>query len=149
EWAAGAKGAEVTKGLRLPGEVERWQLKVDEIISELSQLDNQLSRTAQLEAALKEAEAAHAGAPSAESLGLPADIADRAKRFAQLVAKRDDALAKLDSDSGAELSFGYVEPLKQNVRFWVAVGLGAGSFLAGVLLPRRARCVRLPDHPPL
>src|SRR5262249_23188241 len=115
--------------------------------SELSQLDNQLSRTAQLEAALKEAEAAHAGAPSAESLGLPADIADRAKRFAQLVAKRDDALAKLDSDSGAELSFGYVAPLKQNVRFWSAAGLGVAFFVMGLLLHGPVRYVSLLDIP--
>jgi len=63
------------------------------------------------------------------------------------VAKRDDALAKLDSDSGAELSLDYVEPLKQNVRFWVAVGLGAAFFVAGLLLPGRARYMGLLDIP--
>ena len=133
--------------MRLSAEIERWQLKLDEIISELSQVDNQLSRAAQLESELKEAEAAYANAPSAESLGLPADVADRAKRFTQLVTKRDDSLAKLDSDSTAELSLGYVEPLRQNARFWVAVGLGAAFFVAGLLLSGRARYVSLLDIP--
>src|SRR5262249_17744568 len=132
--AAKAKFAELTKELQLSAEVERWQLKLDEIISELSEVDNQLGRAAQLESALKEAQAGYANTPSAESLSLPSDIADRAKRFAQLVAKRDEALAKLDSDSGAELDPASVEPLKQNVRFWVAGALGTAFFVAGLLL---------------
>src|SRR5215831_3479659 len=62
------KFAELTKELQLSVEIERWQLKLDDIISELSQVDNQLSRAAQLESELKEAEAGYANAPSAESL---------------------------------------------------------------------------------
>jgi len=145
--AAKSKFAELTKELQLSAEVERWQLKLDEIISEQSEVDNQLGRAAQLESALKEAQTAYASAPSAESLSLPSDIADRAKRFAQLVSKRDEALAKLDSDSGAELDPAFVEPLKQNGRFWMAAALGAAFFVGGLFLHGPARYVSLLDIP--
>ncbi len=148
--ASGAKAKllELTKELELSAEIDRWQFKLDGIVTEISEVETRLAQAAQVEEALKRAEAAYAAVPSPESLNLPKDIVDRAKRFSQLVAKRDEALGKLDSDrSEAGLHTDYVMPLKQDLRFWVAAAVGTALFAAGLFLRGPARYVSLLDIP--
>ena len=147
--AARAKLAELMKELELSSEIERWQFQLDGIVTQLSEVETHLARGAQLRASLEEAEAAYASAPSAESLKLPKDIAERVKRFSQLVSKRDEALAKLDQERGYEVGRGNgsIEPLKRNLRFWAAAALGMAFFAAGILLNGAGRYLALLDIP--
>jgi hypothetical protein len=147
--AARAKLFELMKELDLSREIEHWQFKLDGIITQISEVENRLAQGTQVKAALQEAEAAQAGAPSIESLKLPKDIAERAKRFPQLVAKREEALAKLETERSDEinLSLSAIRPLKRNLRFWAAAALGTALFVAGVVLPGAARYLALLDIP--
>ena len=146
--AARAKLFDLMKELDLSKEIEHWQFKLDGIITQLSDVESRLARGAQVKAALQQAEAAYASAPSLDSLKLPKDIAERAKRFPQLVAKRDEALAKLETEqTGNILARGSVKPLKRNPRFWAAVAVGAAFLGAGIALPGAARYLALLDIP--
>jgi hypothetical protein len=147
--AARAKLAELTQELSLSSEIERWQFQLDGIVTQLSEVETWLARGAELKTSLERAEAAYASAPSPESLKLPKDIAERVKRFSQLVSKRDEALAKLDQERGNEVGFavGSIEPLKRNPRFWAAAALGTAFFAAGILLKGAGRYLALLDIP--
>jgi hypothetical protein len=107
-------------------EVDQLQFKVDGLSSQVFDAEQRLKGTDGLKVAIAEAEAAWRAAPTPESLGLPQDIIARLQRFPKVVAKRDEALARLNQDreSEAQAVPGYVEPLKENRVFWG--GLGAG-----------------------
>ncbi|MBZ4418582.1 chromosome segregation protein SMC [Myxococcus sp. RHSTA-1-4] len=112
-------------------EVDQLQFKVDGLSSQVFDAEQRLKGTDGLKVAISEAEAAWRAAPTPESLGLPQDILARVQRYPKVVAKRDDALARLNADRDAEAQAvpAYVEPLKENRVFWA--GLGAGIlFLA-------------------
>jgi hypothetical protein len=147
--AARAKLSELMKELELSREIEQWQFRLDGIITQASEVETRLARGAEIKAALQQAEAEYASAPSADSLKLPKDIRERAKRFSQLVAKRDEALTKLDGERSGEINprFSSIEPLKRNLRFWVAAGLGAAFLAAGIALQGAARYLTLLDIP--
>jgi len=147
--AARAKLFELTKELDLSKEIEHWQFKLDGIVTQLSDVESRLARGAQVKAALQQAEAAYASAPSLDSLKLPKDIAERAKRFPQLVAKRDEAFAKLETEGPGDvlLALRSIKPLKRNPWFWAAVAVGAAFLIAGIALPGAARYLALLDIP--
>lgn len=147
--AARAKLAELMKELALSSEIERLQFQLDGIVTQLSEVETHLARGAQLKTALEQAEAAYANAASAESLNLPKDIAERVKRFSQLIAKRDEALAKLEQERGDEVGLGggSIEPLKRNPKFWAAAALGVVFLAAGILIHGAGRYLALLDIP--
>ncbi len=144
--AARARLLELKKELNLAQEIERIQDRLDAIAAERTELEAKLQQAASLRAELQEAEAAFAGAPSPESLKLPADIAARAQRFPQLVAKRDEALAKLEV--GPDSGFApHIEPLKSNLRFWAAAMGGAALFTGALISKGAGRYLALLDIP--
>jgi len=145
--AARAKLFELMKELDLAQEIERIQFRLDEIASETSEVEAKLQEAAALQASVKEAEAAFASAPSPESMQLPNDITARAERFPQLVAKRDEALARLDLGSDPGFRMAHVEPLKANVRFWAAIAAGLVLFAAGIALKGAGHYLALLDIP--
>ncbi|MCY1023698.1 chromosome segregation protein SMC [Pyxidicoccus sp. MSG2] len=134
-------------------EVDQLQFKVDGLTSEVFQTDQRLKGTEGLKVAIAEAEASWRAAPTPESLGLPQDIRNRVQRFPKVVAKRDEALARLnqDRDTEADVVPPSVAPLKENRTFWA--GLGAGVlFLAlgvglGIGVDKTLRYVALLDIP--
>ncbi|QSQ26486.1 chromosome segregation protein SMC [Pyxidicoccus parkwayensis] len=134
-------------------EVDQLQFKADGLQSQLFEADQRLKSTEGLKVAISEAEANWRAAPTPESLGLPQDIRSRAQRYPKVVAKRDEALARLNQDreAGVEVAAPYVEPLKENRLFWG--GLGAGVlFLAlglglGLGVDNTFRYVALLDIP--
>src|SRR5262249_93706 len=135
------------KELELAKEIERIQFRQDEIASETSDVEAKLQQAAALQASVKEAEAAFAGAPSPESLQLPSDIVARAERFPQLVAKRDEALARWDVASDPGFRVARVQPLKENVRFWAGLAAGVALFTGAIALKGAGRYLALLDIP--
>jgi hypothetical protein len=113
-------------------EVEALQFKVDGLSSQVFEAEQRLKSTEGLRVAISEAEAAWRAAPTAESLGLPADILQRVQRYPKVVQKRDDALARLNADREAEAQAvpDSVEPLTQNRAFWG--GIAAGVLFLGL-----------------
>ncbi|MBU8897080.1 chromosome segregation protein SMC [Corallococcus sp. M34] len=109
-------------------EVDQIQFRVDELNSLIFEADSKLKSTEGLKVAVADAEAAWRSAPAPETLGLPQDIISRVQRYPKAVAKRDDALMKLNADREVEAQDvpSSVEPLTQNRIFWA--GLGAGVF---------------------
>jgi hypothetical protein len=113
-------------------EVDQIQFKVDGLTSQIFDAEQRLKGTDGLKVAISEAEAAWRGAPTPESLGLPQDILNRVQRYPKVVAKRDDALARLNQERDAEADAmpAHVEPLNENRIFWA--GLGAGVLFLGL-----------------
>ena len=107
-------------------EVDQIQFKVDGMTSELFQADQRLKGTEGLKVAIGEAEAAWRAAPTPEALGLPQDIMSRVQRYPKVVAKRDEALARLhqDRETEADAVPPSVAPLKENRVFWAGLGFG-------------------------
>ena len=149
--AAEAKLRELEQELAVAREVEQIQFQADGLSSQIFELDSKLKSTESLQAKLREAEAAWAAAPSAESLGLPPDILQRVERFPKAQARRDDALARLQTerDVAAEraASVASVEPLTQNRFFLAALGVGVVFFSLGLILSGPAKYVALLDIP--
>lgn len=108
-------------------EVDQLQFKVDGLSSQVFDAEQRLKGTDGLKVAISEAEAAWRAAPTPESLGLPQDIIPRLQRYPKVVAKRDEALARLhqDRETEAQAVSAYVEPLKENRVFWGGLGAGA------------------------
>jgi hypothetical protein len=129
--AAEAKLRALEQELVGSSEVDQIQFKVDGLTTQVFDAEQRLKGTDGLKVAISEAEAAWRAAPTPESLGLPQDILQRVQRYPKVVAKRDDALARLEQDreAEAELVPAYVEPLKENRIFWAGLGVG-GLFLA-------------------
>ncbi|MFP2926035.1 chromosome segregation protein SMC [Pyxidicoccus sp. 3LG] len=132
--AAEAKLRALEKELVSASEVDQIQFKVDGLSSQVFDSEQRLKGTDGLKAAIADAEAAWRGAPTPESLGLPQDILGRVQRYPKVVAKRDDALARLnaDRDADAQAVPAHVESLKENRVFWA--GLGAGVLFLGLSL---------------
>ncbi|MCP3099553.1 chromosome segregation protein SMC [Myxococcus sp. K15C18031901] len=107
-------------------EVDGLQFQVDGLSSQVFEVDQRLKGTEGLKAAISEAEAAWRAAPTPQTLGLPQDILQRVQRYPKAIAKRDDALARLEADREAEVAAvpADVEPLKENQGFWVGIGVG-------------------------
>ena len=100
---------------------------------------------------LREAEALWHAAPTPESMGLPADIVARAERYGRVLARRDEALARLlyDKDVADEEAARLpdVEPLVRNRNFWLAVAAGVVCLIASFFVPKTIRYVALLDMP--
>ncbi|RKH11237.1 chromosome segregation protein SMC [Corallococcus sp. CA053C] len=130
--AAEAKVKALEKELVVSREVDQLQFKVDELSSLIFEADSKLKGGEGLKTAIVEAEAAWRAAPTPESLGLPQDILSRVKRHPKAVARRDEALARLETDRDAEEEDAvvYVPPLTKNRYFWG--GLGSGVLFLGV-----------------
>ncbi|MCP3142002.1 AAA family ATPase [Pyxidicoccus xibeiensis] len=132
--AAEAKLRALEQELVGASEVDQLQFKVDGLSSQVFDAEQRLKGTDGLKAAISDAEAAWRAAPTPESLGLPQDILSRVQRYPKVVAKRDDALARLNADRDAEAEAvpAQVESLKENRVFWA--GIGAGVLFLGLSL---------------
>ncbi|RKH65516.1 ATP-binding protein [Corallococcus llansteffanensis] len=130
--AAEAKVKALEKEVVVSREVDQLQFKVDELSSLIFEADSKLKGGEGLKTAIAEAEAAWRAAPTPESLGLPQDILSRVKRHPKAVARRDEALARLETDRDPELEdvVVHVPPLTKNRYFWG--GLGSGVLFLGV-----------------
>jgi hypothetical protein len=149
--AAEAKVRELEKELVLCKEVENLQFEVDGLNSQVFELESKLRSTEGLKEKLRQAEAAWAAEPTPGSLGLPQDIVARAERFPKLLARKEEALARLQSErevAEEELRrLPDVEPLVRNPVFWTAVGVGVACFIAGLFFDNAARYISLLDIP--
>ncbi|QQR47848.1 chromosome segregation protein SMC [Myxococcus xanthus] len=151
--AAEAKLRALEQELAASTEVDSLQFKADGVASQIFDAEQRLKGTEGLKVAISEAEAAWRAAPTPESLGLPQDIVNRLKRHPKVIARRDEALARLNADRAneAEARPASVPSLTQNMGFWA--GLGAGVlFLAlavglGFGVDRTFRYLALLDIP--
>ena len=129
--AAEAKVKALEKEVVVSREVDQLQFKVDELSSLIFEADSKLKGGEGLKTAIAEAEAAWRAAPTPQSLGLPQDILSRVKRHPKAVARRDEALARLETDRDEEeAAVVHVPPLTKNRYFWG--GLGSGVLFLGV-----------------
>jgi hypothetical protein len=138
----------LTTELDASEQVEQLQYKLDAATSELADVQSKLAEGTKLKAAVKQAEAACAAAPTPESAKAPADIVERAQRLPQLLAKRDAALAQLEEGRAAEASVrASVDPLRRNPIFWAALSVGLCFFVLGLVLSGAGRYLALLDIP--
>jgi hypothetical protein len=149
--AAEAKVRELEKELVLCKEVDNLQFEVDGLNSQVFDLESKLRGTDGLKEKVRQAEAAWNAEPTPESFGLPQDIVARAERYPRTLARRDEALARLQSerevaDEEAQ-RLPDVEPLVRNRNFWIAVGVGVACFIAGLFPKDWVRYVALLDIP--
>ena len=149
--AAEAKVRELEKELVLCKEVDNLQFEVDGLNSQVFSLESKLRSTEPLKEKLREAEARWSAEPTPEKLGLPNDILARAERYSRTLARRDEALQRLESDK--ELAdeeaqrLPDVEPLVKNRNFWIALGAGLVCFVASLFFTNTVRYVALLDVP--
>ena len=138
--AAEAKVRELEKELVLCKEVDNLQFEVDGLNSQVFDLESKLRGTDGLKEKLRQAEAAWNAEPTPESMGLPQDIVARAERYPRMLARRDEAMARLQSEREVAEEEAQrlpdVEPLVRNRNFWIAVGVGVVCFVAGLFFPR-------------
>jgi hypothetical protein len=149
--AAEAKVKELEKELVLCKEVDNLQFEVDGLNSQVFDLESKLRGTDGLKQKVREAEAAWAAEPTPESMGLPQDIVARAERFHKTLARRDEALARIESEREVakeeEARLPDVEPLVKDRNFWIAIAAGVVSFIAGLFFTNALRYVALLDIP--
>ncbi len=149
--AAEAKVRELEKELVFCKEVDNLQFEVDGLNSQVFDLESKLRSTDGLKEKVRQAEAAWNAEPTPESFGLPQDIVARAERYPRTLARRDEALARLESEREAAEEEAQrlpdVEPLVRNRNFWIAVAAGVACFAAGFLFEDWARYVALLDIP--
>lgn len=149
--AAEAKVRELEKELVFCKEVDNLQFEVDGLNSQVFDLEGKLRSTDGLKEKLRQAEAAWNGEPTPESFGLPQDIVARAERYPRTLARRDEALARLQSEREVAEEEAQrlpdVEPLVRNRNFWIAVAAGVASFIAGLMIDGLGRYVALLDIP--
>jgi hypothetical protein len=149
--AAEAKVKELEKELVLCKEVDNLQFEVDGLNSQVFDLESKLRGTDGLKEKVREAEAAWAAEPTPESMGLPQDIVARAERFHKTLARRDEALARIESEREVakeeEARLPDVEPLVKDRNFWIAIAAGVVSFIAGLFFTNALRYVALLDIP--
>jgi hypothetical protein len=147
---AEAKLRELEKELELSKQIDALQFRQDGLASEMFALEEQLRGADALRAALKDAEAAWAAAPTPESAGLPKDILSRAERYPTLIQKRDEALERLEAERAAEAeaaAAANIEPLYRDPRFVAGVAAGALFLGAGIFLEGSLRYLALLDIP--
>jgi hypothetical protein len=149
--AAEAKLRELEKELLFCKEVDNLQFEVDGLNSQVFDLESKLRGTDGMKAKVREAEAAWNTEPTPESMGLPQDIVARAERYPRTLARRDEALARLNSDREVAEEQAQrlpdVQPLVRNQNFWIAVAAGVVSFIASFFFTNAARYVGLLDIP--
>ncbi|PTL80800.1 ATP-binding protein [Vitiosangium sp. GDMCC 1.1324] len=149
--AAEAKVRELEKELLFCKEVDNLQFEVDGLNSQVFDLESKLRGTDGLKAKVREAEAAWTAEPTPESLGLPQDIVARAERYSRTLARRDDALARLNSEREVAEEEAKrlpdVEPLVRSRNFWLGVGGGVACFIASFFFTTWGRYVALLDIP--
>ena len=149
--AAEAKQRELEKELVLCKEVDNLQFEVDGLNSQVFSLESKLRSTEGLKEKVREAEARWMAEPTPEKLGLPQDIVARAERYTRVLARRDEALNRLESDR--EVAKEEVErlpeiaPLVRNPYFWGALALGLAVFIASLFFTNTVRYVALLDVP--
>jgi len=149
--AAEARQRELEKELVLCKEVDNLQFEVDGLNSQVFSLESKLRGTESLKEKVREAEALWHAEPTPESMGLPADIVARAERYGRVLARRDEALARLLSEKDVAdeeaARLPEVEPLVRNRNFWIAVAVGVACLVASFFVPKTIRYVALLDVP--
>ncbi|MBM7116732.1 ATP-binding protein [Archangium primigenium] len=149
--AAEARQKELEKELLLCKEVDNLQFEVDGLNSQVFDLEQKLRGTEGLKEKVREAEALWNAEPTPEKMGLPADIAARAERYGRVLARRDEAIARLlaDKDLAEEEAarLPEIKPLVKNRNFWIAVAAGVLFFGLSFFLSKSARYVALLDVP--
>ncbi|OJT17680.1 chromosome segregation protein SMC [Archangium sp. Cb G35] len=149
--AAEAKVRELEKELVLCREVDNLQFEVDGLNSQVFDLESKLRGTDGLKEKVREAEAAWNAEPTPESFGLPQDIVARAERYPRTLARRDEALARLQSEREVAEEEAQrlpeVEPIVRNRNFLIAVAVGVAFFVAGLLTDGLGRYLALLDIP--
>lgn len=123
------------------------QFKQDGLQGELYAAESKLKAHEDAKEKVRAARAQLDAAPSAEKLGLPADIVAQLKRHELEIKKRNEALKKLNEerDGTHVLDTGptTVAPLYQDTNFLAAMGAGAALTLAGGFLEGYARFVAI------
>jgi hypothetical protein len=132
---AQARIAELTKELALASEVEKLQFRLDGVAAQIFQLELRVRGVEGLEAAVAEARAAFEAAPSPRNLGLPDDVIAQARNHAVLVARSDEALARLETERQMDAATAAPDavPITRDGRFWTGIGLGTAALLGGLL----------------
>jgi hypothetical protein len=147
--ATKARIAALEKELAHSKEVDGLQYRLDSLSQEVFAAEQKLKSTDAIQQQLKDAEAVFARAPTTESLGLPADILARLKRYPQALQKRDEALAKLEieKENDAQQVERHVPPLWKDNRFLAGAGLGVVTLGLGIALSGMGRYLALLDIP--
>jgi hypothetical protein len=141
--------SELERELQLSAEVERLQFRADGVAAQVFQLETRVKAAQQLEAEMAEAQRALQQAPTVEGLGLIPDIVERARTFPALVARCDEALARLESERQLEVATSPPPaiPIGRDGRFWVGVALGTAALVGGMLASGPMKYVALLDIP--
>jgi hypothetical protein len=146
---AQARIAELTKELALASEVEKLQFRLDGVAAQVFQLEMRVKGVAGIEAAVAEARAAFEAAPSPRNLGLPDDVVVQARNHAVLVAKCDEALARLETERQMDVATAAPDavPITRDGRFWTGIGLGTAALLGGLMASGPWRYLSLLEIP--
>lgn len=140
--------AELEKELALSTEVERLQFRADGVSAQVFQLEARVKAVQALELELAEARQGLQQAPTVEGLGLIPDIVERARTFPTLVAKCDEALARMEGERQLDVvTSPSVNPLSRDGRFWAGMALGVAALFAGATVTGPLKYVALLDIP--
>ncbi len=150
--AAEAKAKALERELVAAKEVEALQYRVDELVSATFELEAKLKKRDALKAKVQQAKADLANAPTAERLGLPPDIIERARRYPRVVRQYQEALAKVEAErAAAERAEPDAAPRQATVwddpRFWAGIVIGIAAVVASRFLPEPLRWLALLDIP--
>ena len=134
--AAEARVKALEQEMQRSREVDELQFKLDGLNSTLFEVERKLNSTEGLKVAIRDAENAWNAAPTPENLGLPADILARVERYPKVIAKRDDAMGRLQVEREQEAAAvpQAVAPLKKNPLFWAGIAAGTLFLLLGIIL---------------
>ena len=134
--AAEARVKALEQEMQRSREVDELQFKLDGLNSTLFEVERKLNSTEGLKVAIRDAENAWNAAPTPENLGLPADILARVERYPKVIAKRDDAMGRLQAEREQEAAAvpQAVAPLKNNPLFWAGIAAGTLFLLLGIVL---------------
>lgn len=145
---------ELNAELKTARETADIQFQFDGTVSEIYDIERKLKMLEELKEQAAEAEKSWKNAPTAQSLGLPADLIRRAESYHDAVAKRDAELAKLKDANEEDLEpFPWekgpkkVIPVWMEPNFWYGVGAGVVALVAGALLSGWLKYVALLDIP--
>jgi hypothetical protein len=141
--------AGLEKELALATEVERLQFRADGVAAQVFQLETRVKSVQKLEVDLADAQRGFQQAPTVEGLGLMPDIVERARHFPVLVAKCDEALARLEADRQVEVatSAPAAVPITRDGRFWAGMATGTAALFGGMLASGAMKYLALLDIP--
>jgi len=141
--------AGLEKELALATEVERLQFRADGVAAQIFQLETRVKFVQKLETDLAEARDELQQAPTVDGLGLMPDIVERARHFPVLVAKCDEALARLEAERQLEVatSAPAAIPITRDGRFWAGMATGTAALFGGMLASGVVKYVALLDIP--